>query len=328
MAAPVNTVAPALTGNAVVGQTLTTTNGTWTGTAPVTYARAWYRLRPGGTIAAIAGETGLTYALAAADAGCLIAVIVTATNGDGSTTAWSNTAGLATSQAGNVATRATMRDRARFRADVVGDAHITDAEVNGWLDDGLSELHDVLIESHEEWVTKTASPDITLVSGTSQYDAPGDLLKLVGCDVIAGSRRYSCQRYMPAERNAFVYPVPAVVQATDLPFYRLVGAKIELIPTPAAAGTMRVYYVPQYALMTADNGAGGVVNPVVPIGWENVGVLHAAICAIVKQERDPSALMAEKSALVERIKASAHGRDEGQPWRVVDVRGSRVRRWR
>lgn len=61
---PVNTVAPVVSGTAVVGQTLTCTAGTWTGNPTPTLTYQWYR---GAT--PIGGETGLTYLLAQADAG-------------------------------------------------------------------------------------------------------------------------------------------------------------------------------------------------------------------------------------------------------------------
>ncbi len=81
---PSPTVLPAVTGTPTVGQTLTTTNGTWDG-AP-SFARQWFR---GNT--PIAGATALTYLLVAADAGYPIFCRVTATNGSGVTNADSNT---------------------------------------------------------------------------------------------------------------------------------------------------------------------------------------------------------------------------------------------
>lgn len=75
---PTNTVAPAITGTTVVGQTLTASNGTWTGTATITYARQWKR-----DGVAISGATGATYVLVAGDVGKTITVTVTATNGVG-----------------------------------------------------------------------------------------------------------------------------------------------------------------------------------------------------------------------------------------------------
>ena len=85
---PSNTVAPLLSGLTVVGNTLTTTDGTWSGTTPITYTYQWYR---GATL--ISGATSNTYVLVQADAGNAsnITCQVTATNSTGTATATSNT---------------------------------------------------------------------------------------------------------------------------------------------------------------------------------------------------------------------------------------------
>lgn len=85
-AAPVNTVAPVVTGTRVVGQTLSTTDGTWTGaTASRTYQ--WQRSGLGN----IVGETASSYVLTSADAGHTVWCAVTAVNSVGTpTTANSN----------------------------------------------------------------------------------------------------------------------------------------------------------------------------------------------------------------------------------------------
>lgn len=82
--APVNTVAPAISGTAEQGQTLTASAGTWTGSPAPAFAYLWRR---GGT--AIAGATGVTYVLLPADVGAAITVTVTATNAAGSAAATS-----------------------------------------------------------------------------------------------------------------------------------------------------------------------------------------------------------------------------------------------
>jgi len=86
---PVNTVAPAITGTVNVGQTLTTTNGTWTGTGTITFARQWVNSVSGD----ISGATGLTYVLQSSDEGDNITCRVTATDDNGSTVAVSNSVG-------------------------------------------------------------------------------------------------------------------------------------------------------------------------------------------------------------------------------------------
>ena len=85
MAAPVNTVLPAITGSVVVGQILTLSNGTWSG-SPDSYAYAWLRA---GT--PITGATSATYTITRADIGYTLVGRVTATNVDGSTIANSAT---------------------------------------------------------------------------------------------------------------------------------------------------------------------------------------------------------------------------------------------
>lgn len=79
--APVNTVLPAISGATTVGSTLTTTNGTWTGTG-ISYTYQWKR---NGTN--ISGATASTYVLVTADAGTTITSAVTATNSGGSASA-------------------------------------------------------------------------------------------------------------------------------------------------------------------------------------------------------------------------------------------------
>jgi len=80
---PVNTVRPDTTGDAKVGSVLTTTQGTWTGTAPITYAYQWYS-----GINTIAGATTNTYTVQASDLGNAVICQVTATNALGGATAY------------------------------------------------------------------------------------------------------------------------------------------------------------------------------------------------------------------------------------------------
>jgi predicted secreted protein len=94
---PYNTVRPAITGTLDEGDTLTTTNGTWVGDATITFARAWQRGNSADpndpSWANISAATALTYDLVAADVGKYIRCRVTATNGVGSTVAFSNIVG-------------------------------------------------------------------------------------------------------------------------------------------------------------------------------------------------------------------------------------------
>jgi len=83
-AAPVNTVAPVISGSTTLGSVLTSTTGTWTN-SPTSYTYQWKR---GATNI---GTNANTYTLVAADSGAAITCVVTATNALGSSSATSNT---------------------------------------------------------------------------------------------------------------------------------------------------------------------------------------------------------------------------------------------
>ena len=91
--APSNTAAPAISGQTVQGQTLSTTNGSWNG-SPTSYAYQWQDCS--GSCSNISGATHTTYTLAGSDVGDTVRVIVTATNASGSTPATSAATGTVT----------------------------------------------------------------------------------------------------------------------------------------------------------------------------------------------------------------------------------------
>lgn len=81
---PSNTVAPAISGPIVLGQTLTSTTGTWSSTIPVTYSYQWLR---GSTYI---GTNSNSYTLISADLGQNITCVVTAANEAGVASTTSN----------------------------------------------------------------------------------------------------------------------------------------------------------------------------------------------------------------------------------------------
>ena len=95
-AAPVNTGEPAITGIPEVGRDLTSSTGSWTGTAPLTFTYQWVRCgadggRPdGGDCAIVSGATSRRHRLGRADVGFRMRVRVTATNAEGAQTVASN----------------------------------------------------------------------------------------------------------------------------------------------------------------------------------------------------------------------------------------------
>ena len=82
---PINTVAPVISGGSSLGNTLSSTTGTWTGLGTITYSYQWNRNgNP------IRNQTNSTYEIVIADSAASITCTVTATDNAGSNSALSN----------------------------------------------------------------------------------------------------------------------------------------------------------------------------------------------------------------------------------------------
>ncbi len=82
--AAANTTAPVLSGTAQDGDTLSTTNGAWTGSPTIEYSYQWQRCNTSGASCTdIEGAIGSTYEAEEADIGHTLRAVVTATNGAG-----------------------------------------------------------------------------------------------------------------------------------------------------------------------------------------------------------------------------------------------------
>lgn len=93
-AAPRNTARPTITGEPEVGQELTAEEGSWTN-SPTGYAYQWQRCDIDAVACVlVAGATGKTYGVRAADVGFRLRVEVTARNANGAGSALSNPSGI------------------------------------------------------------------------------------------------------------------------------------------------------------------------------------------------------------------------------------------
>jgi hypothetical protein len=87
---PVNTVAPVLSGLNFVGQTLTSTTGTWTGTPPISYSYVFISTMDFINFTVVQSSASPTYVVQAVDAGKSIRCNVNASNSFGNDASSSN----------------------------------------------------------------------------------------------------------------------------------------------------------------------------------------------------------------------------------------------
>jgi len=164
----------------------------------------------------------------------------------------------------------------------------------GWVNEGLAELHDLLVaaDTTADYYKKTKT--YSIVAGTEEYVLPSDFYKLKKVYYLTGAtRRYRVERF---------------------DFNNINGYKVG----PLDAGTVELWYVPAFAPLKRDID---IVDQVIPPTWENVASLTAAAHLLQKEQSDTSIVENDKRNLIARIMAMAEPRDEGEVDSISDVEG-------
>jgi hypothetical protein len=252
-----------------------------------------------------------------------------------------NFSSYATAQAGVAAPSGEMslgaiRLAAQQRADRVGDQFVGTAEWNSYINTSLYELYDLLITLYEDYflaapIQFTANGSTflyplpngsnTFINSVTQASfTPPALYKLVGVDLAlqtANNAFVTVNKFNFIQRNRFVYPNTAssIYGVFNLQ-YRMMGNNITFIPTPSAAQSIRLWYIPRLTtlLQDTDTTAFGIS------GWDEYVITKAAYYALTKEESDTGPLVMQLQSLTERITAAASNRDSGQPDTISDTR--------
>ena len=221
----------------------------------------------------------------------------------------------------NTTTLQNLIDRVRQRADMEGSTFVTDAEVIGYINVAMAEIHDILVDRYEDYYV--SSQQFTLPT-----DNPGTLpntfYKALGVDFNTGGTTYRLRRFSFQERNVYNSPALVAGRVTNT-LYAIQGAEIKFIPSPTVSGTATLFFVPE-AQQFATSGSGfmdaTVVTkaPAVAFGYEEYVVVDAAIKCLQKEESDVQMLMVQKQQLKERIENAASNRDQGEPTAITDSR--------
>jgi len=98
-----------------------------------------------------------------------------------------------------------LRTRARQRADAVGNNFFTDAEITDLINVGLGELHDMLVNTYEDYFV--SSQTFSLVADQTTYTLASmsitALYKLLGLDVAQSGDTFRMKRFSFSDRNKY-----------------------------------------------------------------------------------------------------------------------------
>lgn len=227
-----------------------------------------------------------------------------------------------------------IRLLAQQEADKVNSNFVTVPEWNNYINQSAFELYDLLTTLYEDYylaepVQFTTSGNVNrypLPNGVLEFtDSLGDTVvakpfyKLLGVDLCLGGTAnawVSLQKFNFIARNKYIYPnmTANLLGVLNLQ-YRVMGNYLSLIPIPAGAQQLRLWYIPRMTQLLKDTDILDGVS-----GWTEYVIVDAAIKAMEKEESDVTALMARKAMLIERINTSAMNRDAGQPDTISSTR--------
>ncbi len=227
---------------------------------------------------------------------------------------------------------------AQQRADRVNSNFVTLTEWNLYINQAMMELYDLLITTFEDY--NIAAPAVFTSDGSTQlYTLPNGTAtfqdRMTGSDFVAepfyklrgvdlgvnsGPNGWvSMKKFMFADRNKYFYPNSnSTMYGVFNAQYRIMGNKIMFIPVPSSGQPICLWYIPRlpYLLQETD------MTSVSISGWIEYVIIEAAIKALMKEEADVSALMAQKLDCRQRIEAAAANRDAAEPEYIQDTRSN------
>lgn len=220
-------------------------------------------------------------------------------------------------------TLADIRQRCQDRFDASVNNYISTTQWNTLINEAAAHLHNWIITSDEDYISKRYP--IQLTAGVNQYSLPSDFFKdqqVFGVWTSPTGSGQTQQNYWPMRRlmvseyrgnllfyNRMFAPMPGG--------YLINGQQLILSAAPTDSNTsIEMWYCPHFTPLVND---GDILDISVTPGWDEFIVNQVVINAKIKEESDPSALMARQTELKAAIETDMINRDMGRPRHVVDA---------
>ncbi len=211
----------------------------------------------------------------------------------------------------------------RQRSNMEANYFVTDDELTTYINNSLGELDDLLTTEYEDYRLNTFLA--VLQDGYNEIAIPSTMNKLRGVDVqltaTPGQEQWQTLfSFQFTQRNRGRNALSDIV----LPYgranlsYRLADQGIIIMPLTQAAGTYQIWFTPKFNPLL-------VSTDILPIqmdtqAWVEYAIVDVCIKVLNKQNLDPSGFMAEKQALLVRIKGAAKNRDAAGPKKIANTR--------
>ena len=210
-------------------------------------------------------------------------------------------------------TLANLKARCRDRADMPTEAFIDDDELTRYINIAYGELWDLCISSMGVNAFLDAYEDATIATQT-EYGLPSDFFKFVGLDLKVGGVWHSLARFNHADRNKYTNSTDFFVDGKPRIRYNIKKTTFNLLPAPPDGYDFKMYYIPEYTLLSSDSDE---LDSNLPDTYANYIVVDVAAKMLMKEESDASELKQEKQFEIARIMAGG-AREFDQPEATQD----------
>lgn len=203
--------------------------------------------------------------------------------------------------------------RAQVRAQ--GGVRLTsDAALDAMINHAIGRLHRKVCRINADFLLANTPQSVTVVAGTADYSLPTDFYVAVGVDAkIDASTWAPLERFSWGERHRL-----SSVSRLAESFYRIVGAKLRLMPTPAGAGTVQLWYVPKATRLVNASDTWDTVS-----GWDEYVVLYVLTKFASGDESDMAQYLTLLKEVERDIVSEVVYRDSGEPDMIRDRRRER-----
>ena len=219
--------------------------------------------------------------------------------------------------------------RVRQRADMEDNLFVSDVEVQTYINAGIAELHDLLVQTYgqdyyvsSKTFNTAADKDTYPINDSTSTENINitDFYKLRGVDAkINGSDYFTIRPFNFNERNLYNnWGTWSLLGLTNVR-YRMVGGNVVFTPTPDGVTAVRIWYIPTAQQFTAGTPSTSTDTYDDINGYAEYVVIDAAIKCLQKEESDVSVLLKQKADMKRRIEEAANNRDAGHPISVSDI---------
>lgn len=219
-----------------------------------------------------------------------------------------------------------LRQQVRERTGLEAATNPTDTELNTIINASGAELWGILVSKFSD--IGLAKTSFNIVAGQADYAFASlsspvtNFFKLRGLDLFLGGNRWEPMQKFELEERRNYDRWPALQAGWPRYAYRLQGDGFELLPSPTANSTARLWYITTFPTMASGSATLSGVN-----GWEEYVVVDACIKARAKQDLPADQFVQQKSFLLDRIHKESENLDANKPMRVKQVRDEDVDGW-